>query len=90
MSDLLGVTVGVVGVLVLVLSTAAERYHSRRFAEHTERLATYAKDGQSDSLDAEIRRFHANQTLTLAVDVMAFGYPFGTAAVVAGGVLLAI
>lgn len=90
MSDLLGVAVGVVGVLVLLVSRAAEQYHNRRFTEHTERLARFATESETERLDEELRRFHTDRTLDLAIDVMTFGYPLGTAAVVAGGVLLAL
>lgn len=69
---ILGLVAGATSVVVLA-TIAAERWHSQAFKTHTDRLETLAERDDHDALGEEIKRFHDDRRVDVAMWVMQWG-----------------
>lgn len=70
------VLIGVGGAAVLV-AYLSERYHSRRFAEHVETLEALREQDRDDEIADEVRAFHDDRRVDLAIEAMFWGHVGG-------------
>lgn len=61
------------GTILTVAGAWANRYHSRRFKQHTSRLRRLEKTGRGDEIADEITAFYEDRWVEVAVHLMALG-----------------
>lgn len=66
-----GVLTGL-GVGLLLVARAANRYHSEKFQEHTDRLATLADHGDDQAVSREVERFANDPSVDLAITLLSW------------------
>lgn len=54
------------GGILFLLGIGANRYHSRAFDRHTDRLNRYARQDDTASIHAEVERFHKDRWIDVA------------------------
>lgn len=81
-----GVALVAVGGVALAVGNVLEKYHSRQFAAHTERLQRASPD--RDAIDRELRRFHDDSRVDWAIHGMTVCHIGGVLLLFVGAFLL--
>lgn len=58
------------GGVLTMLTVAANRYHSRAYKGHIDRLEQHRRDDEYDAIAQEVRQFHDDRRVDLAVNVL--------------------
>lgn len=56
--------------MFVLVGAAANRYHSRRFTAHTDRLHRLSQAGETEAIPEAVEAFHEDRRVDLAIELM--------------------
>lgn len=83
----IGYALAAVGGLLVVVGAVANRYHSRRFVAHTDRLSRLSENGEPEAAAEEVREFSEDRRIDVASRLL-IAEPVGTVLVAMGLVFI--
>lgn len=72
-----------VGGVLVAVGTVANRYHSRRFDAHTDRLSRFSQADDEAAIREEVRAFHEDRRVDVATRLL-IAEPIGVVVLITG------